>query len=58
MKVVYQSLKETKGLRIASTYHPPKTNSVNDISENLLSELRTKFKSLEEIKKIEAEVRK
>ncbi len=58
MRVVYQSTKESKGLKLASTYHPPKTNSVNDISENLLSELRTKFKSLAEIREIEAKVKK
>jgi len=58
MKVIYKTLDESKGLRITSTYHPPKTNSVNDISDNLLAELKTKFKSLDEIKKIEAEVKR
>lgn len=50
MKVFHKSPEDTNGLKIASTYYPPATNSINHWGDNLVEQLRKELKPIEDIK--------
>ena len=50
MKVFHKSSSDTNGLKIASTYYPPVTNSINHWGDNLVEQLRKEIKPINEIK--------